>query len=41
MGSSLNSGPFRILIVRVPYYFGDDPDFKNYPGHAPLVSEAA
>ena len=34
-GSSLNSRvPVRVLLIRVPYYFGDpkrDPDLGNYP----------
>ena len=34
MGSSLNPGPFRVLFIRVPYYFGNpkrDPNLENYP----------
>ena len=34
MGSSLNLGPFRVLFIRVPYYFGNpkrDPNLENYP----------
>ena len=34
MGSSLNSGPFRVLFIRVPYSIGDPkkyPHLENYP----------
>ena len=33
LGSSLNSGPFRVRLIRVPYFTGNpkrDPTLENY-----------